>query len=253
MVDLATTWSFLKDNKDAFLSIGSVFSSAATVLAILIFSFGLRQYAKAESWKKTEFLAKLYDEFANDRGCRNTMSMLDGDARTLYFDKGDKFHPVKVDINVVYRALRPFNPGDDFTEDELRVRDTFDRFFVYLEQFDRAIDNRLVRAREVYPYFGYWIELLNGDDTVRANNIDRVGGPLKLTSDGEIPDELRRQIHRYIDDAGFEHVQRFLKRYPNGVSSTTSVSRAWQRLRPIRGIRGVTGSNNIRIRRSSIS
>ncbi len=66
-------------NKDALAGIASLFSMAGTVFAVLIFFSGLRQYTKAESWKKTEYIAKLYSKFADDPGAVRAIWMMDGD------------------------------------------------------------------------------------------------------------------------------------------------------------------------------
>ena len=76
----------------------------------------------------------------------------------------------------------------------MHIRDTLDTFFVYLEQFDRAIQRRLVSKEDVYPYFGYWIALLTGDP------------------DTSPPKDVLDSIQKYIDVAGFDDVQNFLKR-----------------------------------------
>lgn len=42
-------------NKEALAGLASIFAIFGTVLAVAIFFSGVRQYMKAERWKKTEF------------------------------------------------------------------------------------------------------------------------------------------------------------------------------------------------------
>jgi len=53
------------------------------------------------------------------------------------------------------------------SEPELHIRDSLDQFFVYIQRFERAIRNRLISQRDVYPYFGYWIGLLKNDGSIK--------------------------------------------------------------------------------------
>jgi hypothetical protein len=74
----------------------------------------------------------------------------------------------------------------------MRIRDTFDRFFSYLEQFERAIRNRVVDEQDVYPYFAYWFEMLGGER--------------------HLPQYVSDCVLEYIGNYGFPDVVRFLHR-----------------------------------------
>jgi len=189
-------FNWLAANKDALAGLASIFSVVGTVVAVIIFFSGVRQYKKAESWKKTEFLAKLYSEFSNDLPSLHAGWMIEGDSRDIFFEEGDAQVAHPVDLEKICNALRRYEPGTEFSPLDLHIRDSFDSFFVYIEQFDRAIQNGLVDKDEVFPYFTYWITRLNSPDEDK---------------DGE---RLRIQILDYIDQIGYEHVQRFLKRWP---------------------------------------
>jgi hypothetical protein len=177
---------FLKDNKDAFSSFG-------TIVALSLFLFAFYQYRRAESWKKSEFIAKLYKDFIDDADCQRAMWMLDWRDRPINFGSEEK--PIVKDYtwDILFAALRKHDKKP-FSDLEMRIRDTFDRFFSFIEQFERAMQNNLVRKEQVYPYFAYWIELLAGKR--------------------HLSDPYRSRVLEYIDEYGFNDVKRFLDRWP---------------------------------------
>ena len=181
--------------KDALSGFASLFAVIGTIFAVAIFFSGVRQYKKAESWKRTEFLAKLYSEFSNDPAALRAMWMLDGDDRKIFFEEGDKHKAYRVNTHIIIDALRRYSPKREFSQRDLHIRDSFDSFFVYVEQFERAIQNDLVDKDEVRPYFAYWIRLLN------------------KSGESEEEEKLRQQILDYIDVIGYRHVQHFLARW----------------------------------------
>jgi hypothetical protein len=178
---------FLKDNKDAI-------SSAGTIFAVAVFAFAFFQYRRAESWKKSEFIAKLYKEFVDDPECQRAMWMMDWEeTRQINFGSEDKPLIETCTPEKLASALRKHDEIR-FTEVEVKIRDTFDRFFMYVEQFERAMQNKLVQQNQVYPYFAYWIELLGGKR--------------------HLSDHVRNSILTYLHLYGFNDVQRFLARWP---------------------------------------
>lgn len=187
--------NWLATNKDALAGLASIFAALGTVIALVIFCSGLRQYKQAERWKRTEFVANLYSAFSSDPAAIRAMWMLDGDTRTIFFKEGDIHKEYPVNSKVIVEALRRYSPEKEFSPLDLHIRDSFDSFFVYLEQFDRAIKNQLVDEDDVKPYFIYWIKILNA----RADNDEE--------------EQLRKQVLDYIEVIGYTHVQRFLARW----------------------------------------
>jgi hypothetical protein len=164
--------------------------------AVVVFSIALFKYWRAESWKKTEFVAKLYKEFSDDQDCKQALWFLQGDKRKIYYKAGEKIVECDFSRDVLRDALSAaVEKGRELSPFELHIRDTLDRFFVYIEQFERAVQRKLVFQDDVYPYFGYWIALLKGEPDVNPPPPDVLGS-----------------IRKYIDDAGFDDVQKFLKR-----------------------------------------
>jgi hypothetical protein len=162
--------------------------------AVLVFAVALAQYIRAESWRRTEFVANLYKEFSENEDCKRALWMLQGDKRKLYYKEGETLHEYQCNDDVIRIALTEAIAENQLSPSQLHIRDTLDNFFIYIEQFDRAIQRRLVSQRDVFPYFGYWIDLLTviPDDSPRKSTLDK--------------------IIEYIDHAGFDDVQKFLGR-----------------------------------------
>jgi hypothetical protein len=147
------------------LSIVTYLSSLAPIGAVIIFLFAVIKYYRAEAWKRTEYVAKLYKEFSDDASCQTAMCILEGDERKLYYESAVDGKPYKFNIDVLCEALS--SKLERPSEAQLHIRDSLDQFFVYIEQFERAIKNKLVKQADVYPYFGYWIGLLKNDGTIK--------------------------------------------------------------------------------------
>jgi hypothetical protein len=177
--------AFLKDNKDALSSLG-------TIGGLIIFAFAVYQYRRGETWKKSEFIAKLYKDFLDDAHCQRAMWMLDWNERPINFGTEEKPFVDECTSDILVRALR-YHDAQNFTDLEIRIRDTFDRFFSYVEQFERALQNRLVQEEQVFPYFEYWIELLAG-----KRHMD---------------EPVRVRVWEYVDAYGFKDVRRFVRRW----------------------------------------
>lgn len=175
----------LKTNKDAI-------NSAGTVFALVVFAFAICQYRRGESWKKSEFIAKLYKEFVDDMSCQRAMWMLDWGDRSIDFGPTEKPIVKTVTSDILRGALRKHDQIP-FTDLEVRIRDNFDRFFSYIEQFERAIQNKLVKQQQVYPYFSYLVELLSGKR--------------------HLPDDVRESVMNYVDCYGYKDVKRFFGRW----------------------------------------
>jgi hypothetical protein len=139
----------------------------APIGAVIVFAFGLYQYRRAEAWKRTEFVAQLFKKFSDDPNCDVAMCLLSGEKRKIFYEVGGKWESYEYEYNVLCAALADQPIDKKLESDQLHMRESLDQFFVYIEQFDRAIQNNLVSDTEVYPYFGYWIGLLKGDVRIR--------------------------------------------------------------------------------------
>ncbi len=84
---------------------------------------------------------------------------------------------------------------NDYSDSEISIRDSFDRLLGSLERFQNFADAHLVTTPELAPYLQYWLEII-GD----RKNLQKA-------------EKVRRRLWGYIDDYGYEGVQRLLKSF----------------------------------------
>jgi len=175
--------------------LGVVVASSGVVVAAIGGAHALRQYRENQRWKETEFIAKLYKDFLDDACCQRAMSMLDWSNRDLNFGSEERKDMKPHSWPALARALRKPD-ATPFTDLEVAIRDTFDRFLQYFEQFERAMRNDLIRQNQVYPYFSYWINMLHGKR--------------------HLSNDVQKRVLEYIVEYGFDDAKRFLdRRWPS--------------------------------------
>jgi hypothetical protein len=161
--------------------------------AISALIFGIRQYGRAEQWKRGEFVAKEIKEFESDPVVRNAFLMIDWGKRKVNLFLVQ--NPTDADYIIVtredqWRALLPHplkheypsgptstkQPSVNltsemkFTLEEAKIRDTYDTFFGYLERFANFVKSGLVEADEFRPYIGYWLDSITVSDSSEDHN-----------------------------------------------------------------------------------
>ncbi|QOZ36476.1 hypothetical protein [Bradyrhizobium sp. CCBAU 53421] len=169
-------------------------SAAAPLGAVVVFAIALGQYVRSENWKKTEFVAKLFKEFSENEDCRHARWMLEGDPREITYKCGEKFERYLYNFDELSKAIDSVLRKGPLSAQQLHMLDSFDGFFIYIEQFERAIQRKLVEQDDVYPYLGYWIGVLSGH------------------AGWAPPESILARIHAYIKHGGFDDVEKFLHR-----------------------------------------
>jgi hypothetical protein len=157
---------------------------AAMSGGLVAFLGGLMQYRRAQRWKRAEFVANEMKEFKADPLVHNALILLDWNERAvdLFPHEADpQKRSVRVSDQAVADALVPHVARCDFTQLEIALRDTFDRFFDRLERFEYFLEAGLVSSREFAPYLGYWLDILGNQNS------------------GRKPPEVVRAIWGYID------------------------------------------------------
>jgi hypothetical protein len=173
----------------------SIFGFVAVLVTLL---FGIKQYRRAEKWKRGEFIANAIKEFESNPTVRNALLMIDYGRRNInIFQKPDLSDQdgVRITRGIQWRALlpdtlkrefeeyrdaslkslAPISPatrqldeaedvGEVFTPLEAKIRDSYDLFLDYLERFASLIELRLVTAKEFDPYLKYWIDAITKND-----------------------------------------------------------------------------------------
>ena len=199
----------------------SILGFGGTISAL---AFGLRQYWRAEQWKKSEFVAKEIKEFDNDPYVRNTKAMIDwGDREINLFLKDD---PKATDFRFVtrkdqYTALVPHiikskyphssvkanKTGKmQFTLEEAKIRDTFDVFLDHLGRFGNFIQAELVTEKEFEPYLFYWLQSMT--KVANPENIKvKAGNVEEIERNCEEDNKWRIALLTYINYYNFDGVK----------------------------------------------
>lgn len=137
--------------------------AVALVGASLAFIIGLIQYRRAQTWKRTEWVAQEMDSFFNDWRVAAALRMIDyGERRIELYPsrKNESARFVMVRDDDLAKALEHHSirhKGDQgFTDDEATIRDFFDHLLARLERIQSFIQTGLLSYRHVRPYLNYW-------------------------------------------------------------------------------------------------
>jgi hypothetical protein len=156
--------------------------------AISAFTFAIYQYKKSEKWKRMEFVAKEVKEFEADPQIQNALLMIDwgvrkinlflvsnpkdSDLRTVTRDVQWRSllpHPIKQTFPE-YQAEPKINPVHlGFTEDEAKIRDTYDFFLTRLDRLSTFIKARLIDSKELKPFIDYWIDAITTTEGLKKD------------------------------------------------------------------------------------
>ncbi|PVE23658.1 hypothetical protein DC522_14505 [Microvirga sp. KLBC 81] len=183
--------------------LGVVLVPLATLVGALLIFLQLRHtwrsYEEGQTWKKSEFLANQVKDFYQDPMVEKVMNLLDYKARVLkipnkkvdvLFIQGEDVLNVarnavagrdiffaKGDFVIISTSLRPAESSQQFSENEVYVRDLFDWFFFRLGEFQHMIDNKLFEYKELEVHIGYVFRLVTGKlDHVSTDLVKAMGG-----------------------------------------------------------------------------
>ena len=157
---------------------------AGTIITLL---FGIRQYRRAEQWRRGEFIAREIKEFESDPVIRNALLMIDWGKRRInlfLIPEPQETDLVRITRTDQSKALLPHplkNPhsrvsctSDEestsdiaeprFTAVEARIRDTYDALLDRLERFANSVESGLISSDELQPYLAYWIKSITRTD-----------------------------------------------------------------------------------------
>jgi hypothetical protein len=154
--------------------------------AVVAFVVGSLQYQKAQRWKRAEFLAAEMKGFFADPDISNVLTMIDWAPRrvNLYHIADTELrHYPKITRRIQIEALEPHtkrqsggssvdlgdseDTGDSGTQEgvrgpryspeEVRIRDSYDKFLDFLERVDAYAESKLIGKEDLDPYLRYWI------------------------------------------------------------------------------------------------
>ena len=137
--------------------------NALTLIGLLggvtAFGIGLRQYRKAQHWKRAEWVAQEMKGFLGDHSVQVSLQIIDWGARRVCLfpdrERIEERYAVVTDDSVA-KALRQHDDKSRFTEDEVAIRDAVDRFLDGIERFESYVTAGLIEDRDLRPYLHYW-------------------------------------------------------------------------------------------------
>jgi hypothetical protein len=138
-----------------------VLKALALTGTALAFVVGIWQYAKAQRWRRSEWVAQEVRSFVKDPMVQGALRMIDwGDRSVRLFtdNSGPDGELVRVTDDMVAKALQHHSQRPDgFNLHEAAIRDAFDRFLDGIERFEAFRQARLVTAADLKPHVAYWL------------------------------------------------------------------------------------------------
>jgi hypothetical protein len=189
-------WQFRSVSFSNWIEVLKLFGAAAA------FSIGLRQYTKAQVWKRLEFVGAEMRAFFDDVAVRSALTMLDWRKKKIalfkYRDEDDRLQKVDVDYETVAGALG-IDPRAQYSKVQSAIREVFERLLEFLARFEGFIEVDAVKPRDLNAYLDYWVKLLSGND---------LHSP-------DVTKKVLPQLWTFIDYYGYNDVRRFVNRYHN--------------------------------------
>ena len=160
------------------------------MLSLLVLVKGVYEYAKAQKWKKAEFVAKEVKEFYNDFNVKRALVLLDWNANELELRSNEIEDKSKIWFNdeILMSALQTHKERNKFKDEEVLIKGIFDSFLDKLSMFNNYVEAGLIDIADIKTYFAYWINII-GD-----KNNDRK------------PEKVRTQIWVYINEYGYSDI-----------------------------------------------
>lgn len=132
--------------------------SLAFLVALLGLMFGLWQYYRAQVWEKAKAAHEELRRLEEDEYLSLACLILDWKARKM---------PVPVALRPIVENSEIFTHSEGllkralvqkehYQHEELIYRDTFDRFFTYLERIDHGIDRNIFNKQDLLP-LRHWL------------------------------------------------------------------------------------------------
>lgn len=164
---------------------------SALAISLFVFLKGIKEYKKAQKWKKLEFVSKEVKEFFNDPDVKRALLLLDWNSNAFDIDILKENREIDLDFNDkdILRALKTHTERFSFTDKEILMKRVFDTLFDRLTLFENYIETGLVAAIDLQPYLTYWIRILADPNNNRKSN------------------EIRTQLWKYVDAHGYVKVR----------------------------------------------
>jgi hypothetical protein len=180
-----------------------VFSIVTVLIGGGGLAFGLYEYHVGQKWKRAEFAGRQLERLSDDPILARCCLFLDYSTRKmsvpaeyLVFTKEESFIH---NWDTLEKGLLPEEDKGRFDWQEVMYRDSFDRFFAYLERIDHFISIRLIDQEHVSS-LEYWLEEVAksrfSKSPVFVNFLERYGydGVLKLMDRFQIQYQAANQV-----------------------------------------------------------
>lgn len=150
----------------------NAWGTAATLIGVFVGIItlikGLREYRRAQQWKRSEFLVAEVDRFFANSRVATALLLIDYSRIQLEPDgrRAAAFTPqtLTLDDKLMTGALRVHTEFTDetesFTPPEMLAREAFDEVLTGFERFDHHIQIGLIDVADAKVYLGYWVEKL---------------------------------------------------------------------------------------------
>jgi hypothetical protein len=167
-----------------------------SILPTLVPAFiALRQYLRAQAWKRLEFVAQEVERFHTSPAVGRVLIMLNWEGGTIDLGwRESASQSATVTHDLVIRALQlPNRIPSKRTEQEALIRYQFEQFIEYLVHFETVIEAGLVKPGDLGPY----IENLTSD----------------LSGNGHVQRTLLKAFWTFVDSYGHEKARRLVNRF----------------------------------------
>ncbi|MEO1393175.1 MAG: lipase family protein [Cyanobacteria bacterium J06634_5] len=191
----------------------------SVVLTGGVISWGIRQYAKQQTWQRIEFLRQAVKEFEHAPEVHNALKILDFEEyRDYQIPAGSEGKTVsfRVDDELLCNALathdqrarqkQQLNDSEDRDQldpealrqyqIETALRDWFNAMLNGLEHFGYFIESGMFSEKELRPWLNYWIKLI-AEPAYRRPGASR----------------FYDALYSYIHNSGFFGVQKLFDRF----------------------------------------
>lgn len=155
---------------------------------------------KANLWKRREYVAKTVADLETNASNRFAMTLLDYNARRMKLPGSDILQ--RFDDDDLVLALAPIDVRGRYSQKETAIRDCFDSLFNALDRLGVMVEAGLLEWDDLYPYIGYWLELLGPGQRKR-------------------PPAYSAAIRLYVDDFYFENLAALMVRAKVPVETTS--------------------------------
>lgn len=172
---------------DVATIIGFGLGVPAAIIGLFNHGRSVRQQAKAELWKRRQFVLEAITAFESNRRVRIAMTLLDYNSRAVVLEEGIPGEPISESDLIA--ALSPLKR---YTRQEALLRDAFDEFFDGLDRLGVMLRAELITWADVEPYLRYWLVLLDPEPRGRSVEFGSV-------------------IRNYIDEWHFKDLEGLMK------------------------------------------